>query len=628
MKRKTKLIALLFCIISIFGCAIFAYADEDEAVDLGSVAQVTLSQNSYKYNGKVQQPTESIQYNGENLVKDTDYTIVYPNSVNAGTYSADIKYIGKYKGSTSVKYYIDKASNKDVKISMSRTYFTYNGKVQRPNITVKYNNMTLANKRDYTVSYPKSKKIGHYYVTVKFKGNYSGTSKIIYYINPKGTSLKKVDATLQGFKVTWNKQSTQTSGYQIQYSTSKDFKKSKIVTVNNNKTVSKQFNKMGNKKTYYVRVRTYKVVNKKAYYPGWSKAVKVKTKGINNPTNIKVTGDFYGFKTSWTKAKSVDGYQIQYADNKAYKNHKNVWVKKGSAVSKSVGNLAGNKTYYVSIRSYKGYTSGKGKNKKTTWYYGNWYNYVVKTRVLTAPGATTLKSVSTPNYQKLKLNWTAVSGVSGYEIEYQTTFSNRTNEQNYNELVETSNDVHNKNLKLNASVKSFACIYVSGGNNSSYTVSNLSRECSYLVRVRAYNQYNGKKAFGPWSEVKTAKTTGDNTGLLNRQQKDWVVQQAIYGGMKKYSTAKNCVVEEMTYDELTQYLRENSIPYYHKISDAFATKLTVKKSDPGKGVRNYKDYAEMIIRNEKRDPVKREYIKFCFRDYNGFTEFYYVSDYA
>ena len=622
MKRKTKLVTLILCIVSIFGCAIFAYADEDEAVDLSSVAQVTLSQESYKYTGKVQQPTESIQYNGEKLVKDTDYTVVYPNSVNAGTYSADIKYIGKYKGSTNVKYYINKASNKDVKILFSRTYFTYTGKVQRPNVTVKYNNMTLANKRDYTVSYPKSKKIGHYYVTIKFKGNYSGTSKVIYYINPKGTSIKEVDATLQGFKVTWKKQSTQTSGYQVQYSTNSNFKNSKIVTVNNNKAVSKNFNKMGNKKTYYVRVRTYKVVNKKAYYPGWSKTVKVKTKGINNPSNIKVTGEFYGFKTSWTKAKSVDGYQIQYADNKAYKNHKNVWVKNGSSVSKSVAGLKGDKTYYVSVRSYKGYTTGKGKHKKTTWYYGNWYNYVVTTRVLTAPGATTLKSVSTPNYQKLKLNWTAVSGVSGYEIEYQMVVSNRSNEWNYNELVETSNDVHNKNMKPNTSITGFACVYVSGGNNSSYTVSNLPRECSYLVRVRAYNQYNGKKAFGPWSEVKTAKTTGDNTGLLNRQQKDWYLQQ-VTDCFKKTSTV-NCKVEEMTYEELSKFIQETNGIGISKISQALSERLTTKNMQDGtKRIYNYK---KSVTSYNYVGTGKRTYVKCCFRDYNGFTEFYYVTD--
>ena len=609
MKRKTKLIALILCIVSIFGCAIFAYADEDEAVDLSSVAQVTLSQESYKYTGKVQQPTESIQYNGEKLVKDTDYTVVYPNSVNAGTYSADIKYIGKYKGSTNVKYYINKASNKDVKILFSRTYFTYTGKVQRPNVTVKYNNMTLANKRDYTVSYPKSKKIGHYYVTIKFKGNYSGTSKVIYYINPKGTSIKEVDATLQGFKVNWKKQSTQTSGYQVQYSTNSNFKNSKIVTVNNNKTVSKNFNKMGNKKTYYVRVRTYKVVNKKAYYPGWSKAVKVKTKGINNPTNIKVTGEFYGFKTSWTKAKSVDGYQIQYADNKAYKNHKNVWVKNGSSVSKSVEGLKGNKTYYVSVRSYKGYTTGKGKHKKTTWNYGNWNNYVVKTRVLTAPGATTLKSVSTPNYQKLKLNWTAVSGVSGYEIEYGLAEYDSTDTMNY---------YHESTTRTN---KYRGCVYTTG-SSTTYTLKNLVREYKYIVRVRAYNQYNGKKAFGPWSEVKTATTTGDNTGLLNRQQKDWYLQQ-VTDCFKKTSTV-NCKVEEMTYEELSKFIQETNGIGISKISQALSERLTTKNMQDGtKRIYNYK---KSVTSYNYVGTGKRTYVKCCFRDYNGFTEFYYVTD--
>ena len=102
--------------------------------------------------------------------------------------------------------------------------------------------------------------MGKYTVKVTLKGNYSGTKSLSYNINPKGTSVSKVKAAKKGFKVTWKKQASQTSGYQVQYSTSSKFKKAKTVTISKNKTTSKSVSKLSAKKKYYVRVRTYKTV--------------------------------------------------------------------------------------------------------------------------------------------------------------------------------------------------------------------------------------------------------------------------------------------------------------------------------------------------------------------------------
>ena len=75
---------------------------------------------------------------------------------------------------------------------------------------------------DYNVSYPKGmKNVGKYTVKVTFKENYSGSKSMTYSINPKGTGVSKVTAVKKGFKVTWKKQKTQTTGYQVQYSTDK-----------------------------------------------------------------------------------------------------------------------------------------------------------------------------------------------------------------------------------------------------------------------------------------------------------------------------------------------------------------------------------------------------------------------
>ena len=137
---------------------------------------------------------------------------------------------------------------------------------------------------DYNVSYPKGmKNVGKYTVKVTFKENYSGSKSLTYTINPKGTGVSKVTAAKKGFKVTWKKQKTQTTGYQVQYSTDKNFKKNnKTVTISKNTTTSKSVGKLKAKKKYYVRVRTYKIVKfggkSVKLYSGWSKAKSVTTK--------------------------------------------------------------------------------------------------------------------------------------------------------------------------------------------------------------------------------------------------------------------------------------------------------------------------------------------------------------
>ncbi len=171
-------------------------------------------------------------------------------------------------------------------ISLSKTKFTYNKKVQKPAISVKdSNNKVLKEGTDYTVEYSnkKSKNVGQYQVTIIFKGNYSGTKKLKYTINPKGTSLKKLKKGKKSFKVTWKAQKTQTTGYEIQYATNKSFTSGKkTVNIKSNKTTSKKVTGLKKNKKYYVRIRTYKTVKidgkNVKMYSGWSKVLNIKTK--------------------------------------------------------------------------------------------------------------------------------------------------------------------------------------------------------------------------------------------------------------------------------------------------------------------------------------------------------------
>ena len=155
---------------------------------------------------------------------------------------------------------------------------TYTGKALKPAVTVTFNGTKLKKGTDYTLKYWENKYVGTGYVTVKGKGKFSGERDFTFKIKPKGTTLSKVTPGKKKLTVTWKKQSKQVSGYQIQYGTKKDFSNAKKLTVKGAKTVKATIKSLKAKKTYYVRIRTYKTVSGKKYYSSWSKYKKVKTK--------------------------------------------------------------------------------------------------------------------------------------------------------------------------------------------------------------------------------------------------------------------------------------------------------------------------------------------------------------
>ena len=86
--------------------------------------------------------------------------------------------------------------------------------------------------------------------------------------------ITKIKPIKRGFSIKLSKKSC--SGYQIQYSRKKSFKKAKSVTWKG-KTAGK-IRKLRSRKTYYVRARSFKIVGGKKYYGKYTKARKVRTK--------------------------------------------------------------------------------------------------------------------------------------------------------------------------------------------------------------------------------------------------------------------------------------------------------------------------------------------------------------
>ena len=165
-------------------------------------------------------------------------------------------------------------------VVLSKEIYVYNKKACKPSVKVKDsagNEIAAAN---YDVAYADNKKIGNAKVTVTFKGGrYEGSLTKTFTIASAPTKVSKAKAAKKSIKLTWKKQKKNVSGYQIQYSTSKNFDKAvKTKTVKGAKKTSLTISKLKAKKTYYVRIRTYKTIKGKKYCSAWSKAKKVKTK--------------------------------------------------------------------------------------------------------------------------------------------------------------------------------------------------------------------------------------------------------------------------------------------------------------------------------------------------------------
>lgn len=244
---------------------------------------------TYKFNNE----TTSLDPNGEtiwyysllDMTPNNDNPCINGHTKVRTVTKATINKNGKIVTTCSVckKTLSTKIIPKISSVKLTNSTFTYNGKVIKPSVIVKDSKGKKINNSNYTVAYSKGlKNVGNYKVTIKFKGNYSGTVNKTFTIIPKSTTLTNLSSSKKKVKVKWKKQTTQTNGYQLQYSLNSNFKSAKLLNVTRNKATSKSISNLKSKKKYYVRIRTYKNVKVKGkstkLYSTWSKSLNVKVK--------------------------------------------------------------------------------------------------------------------------------------------------------------------------------------------------------------------------------------------------------------------------------------------------------------------------------------------------------------
>ena len=405
---------------------------------------ITLSETSYVYDGTYKKPAATVTFGGKVLQEGKDYTISYRNNLNVGVTTVIATGMGDYTGYTSKNFTITKRAMAGGTVSVASSV-SFTGSNITPSVTVKVAGRTLTSGTDYTVSYSNNKNVGTSNVYVYGKGNYSGSLSAKFDIVPAKQQIQKLETKYKGFYIDWAQKGSAT-GYDVEYSVNANMSgaASKHLTANKPDTLT--VSGLAGDKTYYVRVRSYTNVNGKVYYGAWSDVKSIKTAN-NDITKATVSG---------ISTKAFTGKAIT----------QNVTVKVGNTVLKN------GTDYTVS------YSNNKKVGKATVKITGKGKYGGVITKTFTINPAKQEIQKLTAKSKAFFIDWAQKGSATGYEVQYAT------------------------NSKFTGAKK----VTITNSKTDKTTVSKLSANKKYYVRVRSYTTVGGTKYYGSWSATKTVTT--------------------------------------------------------------------------------------------------------------------------
>lgn len=355
----------------------FRYLPNYAENDINSYSLESIPAQVYSPNGV--QPEIKLTKNGAALVQGTDYIVSYSNNFAPGVAEAIITGINAFTGSRRVKFRIaPKAEYAPVKIeggegALELTWesaygasaywvrYVNNSTGEAGGMTVSENYATvynLAGLTDYTVSVKPFINING----LKIFGEYSPEAVVktdLYKI----TGFKQSGATTSSITLSWTAQNG-ADGYKVYRYNSKTKKYSLVKLLEGASQTTATLNKLNAGSYYYYTVESYCAENGLIASSPKTDVLKVSTKSKTPSIKKPKSTAKRKIKVSWKKVKAT-GYQIQWSTSKNFSsNTKSVWVKKGSATSKTIKTAKSKKTYYVRVRAYR---QPDGKKVYSSW---------------------------------------------------------------------------------------------------------------------------------------------------------------------------------------------------------------------------------------------------------------------
>ncbi|MCC8075959.1 MAG: MBG domain-containing protein [Clostridiales bacterium] len=501
---------------------------------------VTLSATSYTYDGNPKKPTVTVK-NGSTTLTSDDYTVSYSNYTNAGTATVTVSGKGNYTDSAKKTFTINKAETTASATNYSGTYdgsaHTFKLTVSGPSsYTVYYSTSTQLTSSNYSSSGSTTKPTRTnaggttVYCYVKDNtGNYKNVSGTVYiYIKPK-VSVSAYSGTYNGSARSATV--TATGNATVYYSTSTALTYSNYST--SGSTTKPTRTNAGTTTVYYIAVPKSGIINASTVtagstsitiakasqtvtasaaassiyagktttvtgkgtgtitysssdtsvatvsssgvvtgkkpgtvtitvkaagnsnYNAASKTVKITVK-LNKTTISSLTNTSSGVTVTWSKVTGASGYYI-YRNNTKVKT-----ITSGSTVS------------YIDTKAK---TNGTKYQYKIYAYYGSTKSAVSATKTTYYVSTPTISSLTNSASKKMTVKWGKNTKATGYQIQYSTS----------------------------SSFSSYKTVTVSSYSTVSKTISSLTKNKKYYVRVRAYKTVSGTKYYSAWSSTKNVK---------------------------------------------------------------------------------------------------------------------------
>ncbi len=449
-----------------------------------SEAQITLSKDILAYTGDAQKPSVTVTFGGTALKSGTDYTVEYSDNKNIGRGYVTVTGKGLFTGTATASFTIapkKQAIKKLTAISEDRLIsavvtgdtnasgyeISYSSKKNYlGGLTVKQSGNTQT-----TVSMQRGLVFGRtYYVKARsytttengadIYGEWSDTITVTLYPRQVSiTGIKTVGERKLSCTFTTDEA---VSGYEVGYSSRKDFVGGLTASVEDNSVDTIAFQSglvVG--RTYYIRVRAYKLIDGKKVYGEWSE-ITTKTLVSDSPviTGINALSS-NKLSASFEYDGEADGYQVNYCSKPTFVGGLSVNTTENTA-SFTRGLVAG-RTYYVRVRSYKEING--------VTYYGQWSEVVTHTLL---PQKPVITAISAPSSRTIKVSWKKDSAVTGYQVNY------------------ASKDTFVGGLTASTTSPTDTTVSFTKG---------LVKGRTYSIRVRAYKTTDGVTVYGEWSDV-------------------------------------------------------------------------------------------------------------------------------
>ncbi len=257
----------------------FAKKNGVKFVEIGAFSdcKVTIPYSSYTYRGRAIKPTVTVKdANGNKLTKGTDYTVSYKNNTDVGTATITVTGKGAYSGTLTKKFTVKPLdlTSSYAKVAMPYSAYTYVAGGVKAKPSVKFKDGSTIPTTAYSLSYSGNTKLGTAAVTIKGDGkNTTGSVKKTFIVKPEKNEIKTITGTAKGaFKISWNKATAGSVGYQVLYSRNKAALESAVGEVKNSNAakyvhsytstnlsdLSESFSKVPNSgETWYVKVRSF-----------------------------------------------------------------------------------------------------------------------------------------------------------------------------------------------------------------------------------------------------------------------------------------------------------------------------------------------------------------------------------